>query len=44
MLALKGSVTWDGIDEKGFPVGSGVYIARLVAGSYQTATRLVLIK
>jgi hypothetical protein len=44
MLALKGSVAWDGIDEKGFPVGSGVYIARLVAGSYQTATRLVLIK
>lgn len=38
------SVIWDGCDEKGSRVSSGVYFAKLAAGSMDFCRRLVLIK
>ena len=40
----KYQVMWDGMDEKGKTVGSGVYFYRLQAGEYQQTRRLVLLK
>jgi hypothetical protein len=37
-------VTWDGRAETGRPVVSGVYVYRLVAGSYVQARSMVLLK
>ena len=37
-------ITWDGRDETGHLVGSGVYLYRLEAGSYVKTLRLVLVK
>jgi photosystem II stability/assembly factor-like uncharacterized protein len=37
-------VTWDGTDEQGREVGSGVYLCRLAAGAYQQTRRLALLK
>ncbi len=36
--------TWDGRDDHGVAVGSGVYFYNLRAGSYQTSRRMVLLK
>ncbi|RKZ16324.1 hypothetical protein DRQ50_06295 [bacterium] len=37
-------IEWDGTDRSGRPVASGVYFARLVAGSYRQTRSLVLIR
>ena len=37
-------VAWDGTDEEGNPVASGVYLYRLRAGNQQRARRLVLVR
>jgi regulation of enolase protein 1 (concanavalin A-like superfamily) len=37
-------VSWDGTNESGMPVASGVYIAQLKAGSYRNSIRMVLLK
>ena len=37
-------ITWDGRDQAGHLVGSGVYLYRLEAGSYVKTLRLVLVK
>lgn len=39
-----GSVEWDGRDQKGAPVGSGVYLYRLGYGSHQISRKMVLLK
>ncbi|MEW6754222.1 MAG: leucine-rich repeat domain-containing protein [Candidatus Latescibacterota bacterium] len=36
------AITWDGRDGQGRPVGSGVYVCRLVAGGSRALRRLVL--
>ncbi len=38
------SLTWDGRDDSGNTVSSGVYITRLVAGKQVTAGKMILIK
>ena len=37
-------VTWDGKDEKGNEVGSGVYLYKLKAGEYEQVKKMVLLK
>ena len=43
-LAGSYSVTWDGTDGAGRDVASGVYLCRMVAGSYSAVGKLVLMK
>ncbi|MFH1680536.1 MAG: right-handed parallel beta-helix repeat-containing protein, partial [Candidatus Eisenbacteria bacterium] len=38
------SVLWDGTDDFGRPVGSGIYFYRLEAGEYRGTRRMVLLK
>jgi len=38
------SVTWDGKDEDGRSVSSGVYFYRMTAGEYTSVKRMVLMK
>jgi len=38
------SVVWDGRDEQGMEVGSGVYFCRMEAESFDAATKMVLLK
>lgn len=38
------SVTWDGINDRGGEVASGVYFYRLVAGDYEATKKMVLVK
>ena len=38
------TVTWDGTDDTGHPVASGVYLCRMVAGQYSAVRKLVLMK
>ncbi|MHB9027978.1 MAG: FlgD immunoglobulin-like domain containing protein [Candidatus Latescibacterota bacterium] len=38
------TVTWDGRDDSGKPVASGVYISRLVAGERIASGKMVLLK
>ena len=42
----KGSyaVQWNGKDEKGNPVGSGIYFYRLAAGSLTISRKMVLVR
>jgi hypothetical protein len=37
-------VIWNGRDESGNPVGSGIYFYRLIAGEYVSIRRMVLMK
>ena len=37
-------VTWDGTDETGRALSSGVYFYRLEAGSYAVSQRIVLLR
>jgi len=39
-----GSITWDGRDESGRPLASGIYFLRLNAGGREEARRLVLVR
>jgi flagellar hook assembly protein FlgD len=38
------SVTWDGTDDSGKPVGSGIYFYKLKAGDFQKVKKMILIK
>jgi hypothetical protein len=38
------SVEWDGRDDQGSPVASGVYFCRMIVGSYNSTQKLVLLK
>ncbi len=38
------SVVWDGINEAGHPVGSGLYIYRIEAGDFRKSLKLLLVK
>lgn len=38
------SVTWDGTNDRGAPVASGVYLVRLKTGPYAATERLVLVR
>ena len=38
------SVVWDGTDDNGMRVGSGVYFYNMRAGEYQSVRRMVLLK
>ena len=38
------SVVWDGRDDRGQPVGSGIYLCRLEAGGQTTAHKLLLMR
>jgi glycerophosphoryl diester phosphodiesterase len=38
------TITWDGLDQSGQPVGSGVYLCRLTAGSYSATRPMLLIR
>lgn len=35
---------WDGSDQKGMPVASGIYFCRFIAGSYEASTRVILLR
>jgi hypothetical protein len=37
-------VVWDGTDESGRPVASGIYFCRLIAGKIVESRKLVLLK
>jgi len=38
------SIVWNGRDDNGVSVGSGVYFYRMMAGEYQSVRRMMLIK
>jgi flagellar hook assembly protein FlgD len=38
------SVVWDGRDDDGMQVSSGVYLYRMTAGEYQSVRRMLLVK
>jgi hypothetical protein len=44
MSAGTHSVNWDGRDDNGQPVGSGVYLSRLRAGKLTATGRMLLVK
>ncbi len=38
------SVTWDGLDRRGRPSASGLYLCRLRAGEFQAVNKMLLLK
>jgi flagellar hook assembly protein FlgD len=38
------AATWDGRDEKGLDVASGVYYARLTAPGYESTVKMILLR
>ena len=37
-------VVWDGVDERGIPVGSGVYLIKVRDGKTTTSQKVTLVK
>jgi flagellar hook assembly protein FlgD len=37
-------VSWNGMDDQGVSVSTGVYLYRLEAGNYQEANKMILLK
>jgi hypothetical protein len=35
---------WNGVDDSGRPMGSGIYFVRMIAGSYQETRKVVMLK
>jgi len=44
MTPGQGSLVWDGFNESGQPVASGVYLYRLEAGQFSATSRMVLLR
>jgi len=44
MPAGEHRVTWNGLDQGGLPVGSGIYFVKLSAGSEVDTRKIVLLK
>jgi hypothetical protein len=44
MPAGKHSMTWDGVDETGHTVSSGIYFVRMIAGTHAETRKIVLVK
>jgi hypothetical protein len=44
MVPGRHAVIWDGRDDAGRPVASGVYVARLAAGGHSAAHKLTLVR
>jgi hypothetical protein len=42
--AGRSSVLWDGTNDPGMPVGSGVYMYRLKAGKFEQSRKMLLLK
>ena len=42
--AGRNAVTWDGTDDAGRPVGTGIYVYRLEAPGFTAARRLALVR
>ena len=38
------AISWDGLDDRGFPVPSGSYLYRIKAGSFKKMRKMVLIR
>lgn len=38
------SVTWNGTDDKGLPVSSGIYLYRIKSGGYEQVNKMILMK
>jgi len=38
------SASWDGLDDKGHPVSSGIYLARFRAGSFEESRRISVLR
>jgi hypothetical protein len=38
------TIRWDGRDQAGMPVASGIYLYRLKAGTFDQALKMVLMK
>jgi hypothetical protein len=41
---FKSSIVWDGTDQTGKPVSSGIYFAKLKTGNIQISRKMLLIK
>ena len=44
MTAGVHSIVWNGLDNDGRPVGSGVYFYRLKAGAFEQSRRMTILK
>jgi len=44
LLAGYHSFTWNGLDDHGSPVASGMYFYRLIAGEYMESRKMMLVK
>jgi flagellar hook assembly protein FlgD len=44
LLAGRHSVSWNGLNDLGFPVSSGVYICRMEAGDFSSIIKMSLFK
>ena len=44
VIAGDNAATWDGLDERGEPVPSGIYVARLLSGGTERTIRLLVVR